>query len=86
MATIIKYECNNGKTTVEIKGDSQDVFKGLCRIIANIKAEIEIEGDKSFDELLLEGVEVAEKEKKLNELKRETEDELIKMLKELVNG
>ena len=78
----ISYEENKNKSTVQLHGTSWEVFRGICRIIVNAKEKIKIKDDKSFEELLLEGIKTAEEEKKFSDmLKDKTEDELDSLLK-----
>lgn len=88
--TKISYEEKDNKATVELYGNSSDIFRGICRIVANAKEKLELKKDakESFEELLLKGIKSAEREKKVNELLEDKEDDvdaLIKMLEKLLD-
>ena len=84
--TKISYECDGKSATVEVKGNSQDIFKGLCRIAVACKQKMEIKDEKTFEELLLKGMKIAETEKKLDDAMNGFDlNELLDLLKELLN-
>lgn len=85
----INYEDDGKFATVKMDGKSTDLFRGICRIAAHAKKKILTKGDKTFEELLLDGIKVAELENELNDLNKDEKnfsvDTLVELLEKLLN-
>lgn len=82
--TKINYEDDGKTASVKVEGMACDLFKALCRIAVKLKADIKTTGDKTFEELLLDGIKVAELEKVANDLSIEELDDIDKLLDALI--
>lgn len=87
----IVYEVKEDGTHIEMRGNSIDLFKGVCRLVANVKKNIELNEGVDFNKMLIEGVENSERELKLQEVIQKHESgedvlsELLDMLKEALD-
>lgn len=82
--TKINYEDDGNEARIRIEGKSHDLFKALCRIAVKLKEDLKLTGDKTFEELLLDGIKVAELEKVANDISVKDLDDIDKLLDALI--
>lgn len=88
----ISYSEDDKQAKIEMEGNSVDLFRAVSRIAAYLKADIKMKDGKTFEEVLLEGIEVAELERNLQDAKGVSDknkdidlSKLVDLLEKLLN-